>query len=152
MSTDKELVKVQFYDQDVGYENLWADELGKRRYRIESIPFFIYGISRYDIVTASPDEEGRLQFGSVLERSGNRTLRARSDNFIINAALRKKVITALRKRGCGVEELRNRLLAIDVPPTVKLKTVTDYLTNDAKVSWEYGNPEDLNKSTSSLEV
>jgi hypothetical protein len=22
----------------------------------------------------------------------------------------------------------------------------DYLTNDAKVSWEYGNPEDLNRS------
>src|SRR5437763_14595849 len=98
MNSKKELVKVQFYDRDIGYENLWADELGKRRYRIESIPFFIYGVSRHDVVTASPDEEGRLQFGKVVERTGNRTLRARSEDFITNATLKKKVVTALKKR------------------------------------------------------
>jgi hypothetical protein len=144
----QKFVKVQFYDQDVGYENLWADEVGKKKYRIESIPFFIYGVSRNDVVTASPDDEGRLQFEKVVERSGNRTLRARSEKFIRNAALRKRVIAALKKLGSDVEELRSRLLAIDVPPDVNLQTIIDYLTNEAKVSWEYGNPETLNKNAS----
>lgn len=67
----EKFVKVQFYDADVGYENLWADDLGKNRYRIESIPFFIYGVSRNDVVTASPDPQGKLQFKKVVKRSGN---------------------------------------------------------------------------------
>lgn len=152
MSKDgKEFVKVQFYDADgdprrggtaVGYENLWAAPVTGSQYRIERIPFFIYGISRGDIVTAAADNEGRLQFGKVAESSGNRTLRARSDGFIENARQRKKVIADLKKRGADVEELRSRLLAVDVPVDVDLHAIEDYLTNDAKVSWEYGNPEE----------
>lgn len=144
-SSDK-FVRIQFFDPDVGYENLWAAEVGKKKYRIESIPFFIYGISRNDIVTATPDQDGRLKFGKVVQSSGNRTLRARCEKFIRNATLRKKVTAALKKLGSDVEELRSRLLAIDVPPNVSLRTITEYLTNDAKVSWEYGKPENLNKS------
>jgi hypothetical protein len=51
------------------------------------------------------------------------------------------VTAGLKKLGTGVEELRSRLLAINVPFNIDLKAVTDYLTNDAKVSWEYANPE-----------
>jgi hypothetical protein len=147
-SREKELVKVQFYDPDIGYENLWTTELGTDRYRKESIPFFIYGVSRDDIVTASPDDEGKLQFGRVLKSSGNRTLRARSENFVDDTRLRQRVTGTLKKRGCDVEELRSRLLAIHVPQKVDLKAITDYLTDEAKVQWEYGNPENLNENAS----
>ena len=147
MSKEQEPVQIQFYDPDIGYENLWANRLGKNKYRIESIPFFIYGVSRHDIVAASPDDEGRLQFGKVLERSGNRTLRARSGDFIADAQFRKKVTKTLKELGSDVEELRSRLLAVNVPADVNLQTVTNYLTNDAKVSWEYGSPESMNKIT-----
>jgi hypothetical protein len=142
---DKKLVKIQFYDPDVGYENLWAAHESKDRYRIESIPFFIYGLSSHDIVTASPDSKRKLQFGNIVKRSGNRTLRARSEKFIKNAAYRKKVTADLERLGCDVEELRSRLLAINIPKNVNLQAVTDYLTNDAKVSWECGNPENQNQ-------
>jgi len=141
----RELVKVQFYDPDIGYENLWASQLSKGRYRIESIPFFIYGVSRGDIVIASTDNEGRLKFHKVIERSTNRTLRARSDRLVKNSRRRKKIITDLEKLGSDVEELRSRLLAINVPSKVDLQQVVDYLTRDAKISWEYGNPASLNK-------
>jgi hypothetical protein len=141
----KKLVKIQFYDPDIGHENLWAEPVSKNRYRIESIPFFVYSISSGDIVTASPDTKGRLQFGRVVERSGNTTLRARSDKFIKNSAYRKKVTAGLNELSCGVEELRSRLLAINVPTNVNLQAVTDYLTDDAKVSWEYGHPQNLNQ-------
>jgi len=146
-SQRKEFVKVQFYDPVVGYENLWADELGDNRYRIESAPFFIYGISRNDIVSASPDEEGRLQFAQVVSSSGNRTVRARSDKLVNNTAFKKRVIGELTRIGCNVEELRSRLLSIDVPPEVGMQTVTDYLTDVARIDWEFGNPENLNKNS-----
>lgn len=141
----KNLIKIQFYDPDIGYENLWAMPVSRSRYRIESIPFFIYGVSFRDIVSASPDAKGQLQFNKVVERSGNRTLRARSDTLSKNSAYRKKVIADLKKLSCGVEELRSRLLAIDVPINTDLQAVTDYLTNKARVDWEYGNPQNLNQ-------
>jgi len=140
----RKLIKIQFYDPDVGYENLWAARITGSRYRIESIPFFIYGISFGDVVTATPDNEGRLQFSEVVQPSGHKTLRARSDDFITNATLRKKIISHLKKLGSDVEVLRSRLLAIDVPSDGNLEAVTDFLTNGAKVGWEYGNPEDFN--------
>jgi hypothetical protein len=119
--------------------------MSKGRYRIESIPFFIYGVSLNDVIEASPNDDGRLQFRSVLKPSGNRTLRARSDEFAKSTAKRKRTIAGLKGLGCDVEELRSRVLAISVRPVLDLKAVTDYLTNDAKVSWEYGNPPELNK-------
>jgi hypothetical protein len=143
---EKQFVKVQFYNPDVGYENLWASPLTNKRYRIESIPFFVYGVSLLDIVTASADEQGVLHFGRLLESSGNRTLRARSDDFAKKPSRRRKVIADLRLLGSDVEQLRSRLLGINVPPTVDLQTVKDSLTNDARVSWDYGNPEDPNRS------
>lgn len=138
-----ELVKVQFYDPDVGYENLWAARVKRQRYRIESIPFFIYGVSLHDVVAASPDHEGRLQFTKVVEASGNRTLRVRSAEFAKNPAKRKAVTTRLERLDCGVEIQRGRLLAVNVPRTVDLKTVIEYL-NGVRLRWEYGNPEGLN--------
>ena len=141
----EQFVKIQFYNPDVGAENLWATPLTRKRYRLESIPFFVYGVSMHDIVTASPDDDGVLQFGKVLKSSGNRTLRARSDDLKKSPRFRKKTVADLTRLGSDVEELRSRLLGINVPPTVDLQTVKDYLTNDARVSWEYGNPEGLNR-------
>src|SRR5437868_15163167 len=77
VAESKQYVKIQFYDQDVGYENLLGIPLGDDLYRLESIPFFIYDISLHDIVTAKPDQAGRLQFLKVVRSSGNTTLRAR---------------------------------------------------------------------------
>jgi hypothetical protein len=138
------LVKVQFYDADVGYENLWAAKLNADQYRLESIPFFIYGIARGDLVTAQPDKDGRLQFIRVVAQSGNRTLRARSDDLINDADRCNLIVEGLKGLGCDVEVHRSRLIAINLPPTVSLEAVANYLiTND--LSWEYGHPQNLNK-------
>jgi len=136
---------VQFYDPDIGYENLWAEAVAGRLYRLESVPFFIYGVSRDDVVAVKPDVEGRLQFVEVKKQSGNRTLRARSDRFLRSSKFRNQVKTELSKLGADSEELRHRLLAINVPKGTDLIPITDYLTHTAKVSWEYGNPEGMNK-------
>lgn len=64
--------KIQFYNPNVGYENLWATRIKENHYRIESIPFFIYGISLGDIVKASLNDEGELQFAKVVKPSKHR--------------------------------------------------------------------------------
>jgi hypothetical protein len=140
---ESELFKVQFYEEDVGYENLWASRVKGSNYRLESIPFFVYGVAQHDVVAAKPDPEGRLVFLSVVESSGNRTLRARCDDLDKDLNRKNGIIAALATMNCGVEELRS-LLAINAPPEVDLAPVTAYLLREG-LSWEYGHPKQLNK-------
>jgi uncharacterized protein DUF4265 len=141
-TTDR-LVMVQFYDPAVGYENLWALPVGDGAYRLENPPFFIYDIALNDVVAATPNEDGILQFLTVVRRSGNKTLRARSESLLSNATFRLKVEQDLREMGCDVEQHRDRLLAISVLPTSDLEKVTTYLTGIG-LSWEYGYPASAN--------
>jgi hypothetical protein len=137
------LVKIQFYDPAIGYENLWAQPLGEGRYRLANIPFFVYDITKHDIVGATHNERGELSFLAVLERSGSRTLRARSEELIGRPVIRSEIVACLKEMGCAVEIHRDRLLAIDLPPVVNLQKVADYLTS-MQLSWEYGSPSHLN--------
>ena len=141
---EQSLVKVQFYDADVGYENLWAARINSDQYQLASIPFFIYGIALGDVVIAQPDEDGRLHFTRAAAHSGNRTLRARSDDIINDSNRREGIVAGLKALGCEVEVHRSRLLAISVPPNIDIEVVTDCLTSNG-LSWEYGYPENLNK-------
>ncbi|HKV03491.1 MAG TPA: DUF4265 domain-containing protein [Candidatus Acidoferrales bacterium] len=140
---ESEMVKVQFYDPAIGYENIWAAPVGDGTYRLENPPFFIYGISLADIVSASQNNDGLLQFLTVVKRSGNVTLRARSKALIGDSALRTCIEDHLKQMGCEVEVHRERLLAISVPPTVRIPEVTSYLT-EMELSWEYGCPSERN--------
>jgi hypothetical protein len=140
---DVKSVKVQFYDPVIGYENIWAVPVGDGMYRLENPPFFIYDISLDDVVSAIPDEDGFPQFLTVVRRSGNRTLRARSKALVGDPARRSNIENDLKKMGCIAEEHRERLLAINVPPDIDLVAVTSYLT-ESGLSWEYGSPSNMN--------
>jgi hypothetical protein len=144
--TQKEMQKVQFYDSDVGYENLWAIHLGDDLYRLETVPFFIYGISRNDIVLARPDSNGRLQFIRLVEASGNRTLRARPEQFTLDDEQGKELVRKLKAFGSIVELSAPRLIAIDVPKTSDVARISTFLTS-AGIPWEFANPtlEEQNK-------
>jgi hypothetical protein len=48
-------------NQGVETETLWAKEVGPNLFRIENSPFFIFGISADDIVSAE-EVGGRLKF------------------------------------------------------------------------------------------
>ena len=143
MVRDK-LVKVQFYDPDIGYENLWAARISNDTYRIESVPFFIYGIALGDIVIALPNDQGRLSYIRTAAHSRNRTLRARSDQLINNADARRRVIAGLKALGCAIELHRSRLISINVPANAEIEPIKDYLAKN-ELSWEYGCPENLNR-------
>jgi Domain of unknown function (DUF4265) len=139
MTVDTKLVKVQFYEPDIGYENLWASPLGSDLYSIQSLPYFVYGISLHDVVRARPDPEGRLQFLEVAKASSNRALRARPNTFALTDKEGRALISSLRELGCATDSLPPRLIAVSVPMTVDLTVVTDFLTSNG-VPWEYANP------------
>ena len=50
-SDQAELVKIAFTDDDGQVETLWAFDLGGGRYRLDSTPWFQYGVSWKDVVT-----------------------------------------------------------------------------------------------------
>src|SRR5512146_635329 len=59
-------------------EWLWAEPLGSQRYRVESSPFFAYGLSHDDIVRAE-DEKEMPRIVAVERKGGHRTLRIALD-------------------------------------------------------------------------
>jgi hypothetical protein len=75
-----ELTKIRFAlpdeDQAAGVEaeNLWAAVLEGSRYRIDNIPFYVYGVSLDDVVRAE-EIGGRLVFREVISRGGHSTYR-----------------------------------------------------------------------------
>ncbi len=124
---------------------LWAEPLGSDRFRIESCPFFAYGISRDDVVVASAsagDESPRLE--DVVEKSGHRTLRAALDPTVGVAHARvQDLLGRLLEMGCTHEALRPKLVAVDVPPSVDLAAVVALLqplADDGLLLWEWADP------------
>ncbi|HSU30874.1 MAG TPA: DUF4265 domain-containing protein [Bryobacteraceae bacterium] len=140
MDIQQSFVKVQFYEADVGYENIWASAAeGPDAYIIESVPFFVYDISLKDIVLTKRNEEtGVISYKRMLSKSGHKTVRARPDQFILDSPDGKAFLSRLRSLGCEFETLPPRLVAIDVPSDLALKNVIGYLT-DAAIPWEYAD-------------
>jgi Domain of unknown function (DUF4265) len=102
--SDRARVKVHFDllpDSD-GYppatsESMWAIPLGQSRFRIDNIPFFICGISCFDVISARVDGNGLLKYERLLELGGHSTLRV----------LFYETASDLRPMGQRVTELRN---------------------------------------------
>lgn len=124
---------------------LWAEPLGSGRFRIESCPFFAYGVSRDDVVRAAEgagEEAPRLE--DVVEKGGHRTLRLALDPAIELAdGTIQGLLERLLELGCTHETLRPKLVAIDVPPEVDVAVVAELLqalARDRAILWEWADP------------
>ncbi len=124
---------------------VWAEPLGSERYRVESCPFFAFGISRDDVVRAAgaPGEHGPV-LDDVLEKGGHRTLRM---TLVQGVDLRsppvQRILEKLIDMGCTHELLRPRLVAIDLPPEVELEVAAQVLEDASRagaVAWEWADP------------
>lgn len=124
---------------------LWAEPLGSGRFRIESCPFFAYGISRDDVVRAldSAGEEAPL-LEDVIEKGGHRTLRLALDpGTELSAPDIQGLLERLLELGCTHELLRPKIVAIDLPPQVDLVGVAELLQRlaaDGTIVWEWADP------------
>jgi len=124
---------------------LWAEPLGSDRFRVESCPFFAYGVSRDDVVHADvePGEEAP-RLGDVLEKGGHRTLRMALDpSSELGDAGVRALLDRLLELGCTHEALRPKLVAIDVPGEVDEGAVVELLQrlcDDGAALWEWADP------------
>ena len=76
---NNDLVKIFFeLDDDahneVGTESLWAQAQSNNLFKIDNIPFYVYGVSSDDLVEINV-RDNNLFFSKVVQRSGHSTLR-----------------------------------------------------------------------------
>jgi hypothetical protein len=104
-------------------ETLWAIKAGDGLFKIDNIPFFVYGIAVDDIVSAVP-EEGVFRFKEVVHPSGHSTLRV----VVYDQAEVSAARELFKQLGCSTELSHlPRLFAVDVPPSVSLDTLREVL-------------------------
>lgn len=124
---------------------LWAEPLGSGRYRVESCPFFAYGISREDVVRAgdAADEEAPL-LEDVVAKGGHRTLRLALDPDVeLSAPEIQGLLERILELGCTHELMRPKVVAIDLPPPVDVERVAELLqalVRDRALLWEWADP------------
>jgi hypothetical protein len=121
---------------------VWAEPLGSDRFRIESCPFFAYGLSRDDVVRAAG--EGGPELDDVLEKGGHRTLRfALAPGVELGTPPVQGVLERLGEAGCTHELLRPRFVSIDVPPEVdegRVAAVLQEAAHQGTLAWEWADP------------
>jgi Domain of unknown function (DUF4265) len=138
--TAKVLFRVVEEDGSANIETLWAFDLGDDRYRLDNSPFFAYSISVGDIVHAPVDaQEGRPTFSSVLEKSGNRTVRVILDPPLANGNSSDDLIRELLAIGCTYEGANPSYLCIIIPQEADFDGVCRRLTA-LDIEWEHADP------------
>lgn len=116
------------------YENLWASPVEAGLYKIDNIPFFAMGIALEDVVSAELDQ-GVLLFRKVVRPSGHSTIRIFTEDT--------EQVPALRAFFAELECLSEQshisgLIALDVPPSVSLEPLRQFLAEGAaEDSWGY---------------
>jgi hypothetical protein len=148
--TAEDRVKVHFdLSQDEnGYppvtsESIWAVPLGQLHFRLDNIPFFVCGVSCFDVILARLDVNGLLKYVRLLETGGHSTLRvlfyeSTSDTRPMDERVRE-LRSTFRNLMC-TSELSHipRLISVDVPPEVNLNRVLCILdAGENQELWEY---------------
>lgn len=123
-------------------EWIWAEPLGSGRYRIESAPFFAYGLSRDDVVHATAGDLPRVE--DVERKGGHRTLRVALDPaFDVDRPEVRKLLGELEEIGCAIETLPPHIVALDVPPELDVAEAVRRLqtpVRDGLLIWEWADP------------
>lgn len=128
---DAKLTKI-FFELDPkawhgsGAESMWAEDLGRGRYRLRNSPFHAYDVSFGDVVRGEPSE-GVIWFKGVLERSGNSTFRIRLQRGLTHESPDfVEAWSPFKALGCGYEGGnfgRAQIFAINVPDSADIETI-----------------------------
>ena len=136
----KVLFRVINDDGSADVETLWATHLGADEYKLDNSPFYAYGVSWEDVVSAPfKEDEGFPTFDRVVSKSGNRTVRvilktpAEADNES------DRLLRDLVALGCSYEGANRKYMSVNVPPEVDLDAVRTYLI-EQKATWEHADP------------
>jgi hypothetical protein len=150
VSPEKDHVRVSFdlFQDDQGYppansETMWAVPAGGSRFRLDNIPFFVCGVSCFDIIEARKEASGCFKYARLLEASGHSTLRViffdqPSDPCPLQERV-QELCKKLRELGCSSEISHIAgLISVDVPPDVALAEVRSTLNlGQNEGFWDY---------------
>jgi hypothetical protein len=140
MPTQDDMVKVQLSGPDGEIETLWARQLGPDLYELDNTPWFAYGVSWRDVVEArSPSGADFPEFVRVVRKSGYRTIRLILDPPADKAPESQAILDRLRELGCSYEGANPHLIGVDIPPSVDLMTVRQFLITTEQ-EWEHADP------------
>ena len=136
----KVLFRVINEDGSTDVETLWATHLGADDYKLDNSPFYAYGVSWEDVVSAPfSSEEGFPTFGRVLSKSGNRTVRVIFETPFETGNESDRVLGGLVALGCSYEGANRKYFSVNVPPGIELDVVRTYLI-EQQVTWEHADP------------
>jgi hypothetical protein len=138
--TAKVLFRVPSTNGDATVETLWAIPLGNDRYQLDNSPFYAYGVSWQDVILAPYNkQEGFPTFQSVLEASGNRTVRVFFEPPVAPGNSSDQVLQGLVALGCSYEGANRKYISVNIPPGVELQQVRSYLIKQ-EAQWEHADP------------
>jgi len=123
-------------------ETLWAVRVAPDEdlFRLDNSPFYAYGVSYGDIVTAVQSAPEMYDFVAVVTRSGNRTVRLLlPDDADSEPPASKRILDGLVALGCSYEGAFSRTISMTVPSNVSLTDVAAYLVATGR-EWEYADP------------
>lgn len=135
------LVKISFrVDPKLGGgvvgESLWAEQVGRDRFRLANIPFHVHDVSYRDVVFGRRRRTGVLTFAGVSLRGGHSTCWIALHVARDSAAFADRW-ARLRELGCGCENA-GAILAVDVPPAADFGAVVNLLEEGFGAgAWDY---------------
>ncbi|HZP25314.1 MAG TPA: DUF4265 domain-containing protein [Terriglobales bacterium] len=126
-------------------ERLWAAPVRPNEFRILNSPFFVFGVSAEDIVSAVQADDGVFHFQRVVERGGHSTYRVflQRENTI-EMELFLAHWNSIRALGVTFEAANNRFISIDIPPSSDMQRIYGLLQRgESEGVWvfEEGNYE-----------
>jgi hypothetical protein len=136
----KVLFRVPREDGNADVETLWATHLGADTYKLDNSPFYAYGVSWMDVVSAPHDSQaGHPTFERIVSKSGNRTVRVIFETPSETGNESDRLLQGLVALGCSYEGANRKYVSVNVPPGVELDVVRNYLITH-KASWEHADP------------
>lgn len=130
-----------------GYEveKVWAERIGPNEFRILNSPFFVFGLSAEDIVTAAELQDGVYEFRRVVEKGGHSTYRIFLQGGVTITDEPFRVRWAgIKALGATLESANDRLLSVDIPPRADVAKIYALLKqgeNDGVWAFEEANYE-----------
>lgn len=130
----KLLFEVEYDEDNIIKESVWAIKLDNGNYQIDNIPFYAYCYADEDIVTAEENAD-QLYVQDLVKPSGNSTSRIlfqNNDNVVETRNL-------LKKMGCNSKVSNvDSLIAVSVSLNINYKDVKHFLDEgENEDRWEY---------------
>jgi hypothetical protein len=116
-------------------ESVWAEGISIDTFRIDNLPFYAYGISYNDIVSAKI-VDNIFVVDELISHGGHSTFRVFFTE--IGNSDQELLFKNLNKLGATIERATAQLIAIDVPPNANLQLITELLKDgENRGVWNY---------------